>query len=132
MRAFVSYTYHVSGIKLERWKGQLDWSLSDQSKNSKKDFVLRNNTNIAETLRPGDVGIASPNGRNHHFMIISVNGNTLTTVDGNDGFQQTIIKRTYSVGRRTSKFIYQANGGIHGVEDTVFLTPNWSKLIPNA
>jgi hypothetical protein len=50
----------------------------------------------------GDIGVMSPAGRNHHFVVVGRNGGTLDTVDGNAGFHHSIVRTSYTLASPAS------------------------------
>jgi hypothetical protein len=48
-------------------------------------------------VRRGDIGVMSPSGRNHHFVVVDRNEHQLTTVDGNAGFHHSIVRQSYTL-----------------------------------
>lgn len=74
-------------------------------------------------VQPGDVGIASPAGRNHHFIVIARNGPELLSIDGNAGLFHSIVQGKYGLQRPNSP--HAAESPIQtrrGVEQGVFLS----------
>ena len=125
----VNYIFKVSGLKLRNWERTLSYSSDVTTPAAAPDFYLLDGPSVSTLLEPGDVGLASPAGRFHHFLITSVGQNQVGTVDGNDGFQQTIIKRTYGISGRQAKYTYTVNDGFHGSEPAYFLKPNWNQIL---
>ncbi len=131
----VTYLFKVSGLKLRNWERTLSYSYPPQTSfdvttpAAEPDFYLLDGPNVSTLLEPGDVGLASPAGRFHHFLITSVSQNQVGTVDGNDGLQQTIIKRSYVISGREAKYTYMVNDGFHGSESAYFLKPNWTQIL---
>ena len=78
------------------------------------------------------MGIVSPNGRNHHFLIMEVNGNgtMFHTVDGNAGKHYSIIHRTYTIAdtSRDRQGYYRIYTN-KGVEPFSAVSPNYTKLL---
>lgn len=135
---FVTYLFRVSGLKLRNWNRRLSYDKPPQTSSDvampagEPDFYMLDGPSVSNLLEPGDVGLASPAGRFHHFLITSVGQNQVGTVDGNDGFQQTIIKRTYGIMGRQAQYTYTVNDGYHGTEPAYFLKPNWNQILKSS
>jgi peptidoglycan hydrolase-like protein with peptidoglycan-binding domain len=72
----------------------------------------------------GDVGVMSPAGRNHHFVVVGRTGGTLDTVDGNAGFHHSIVRTSYTLASPASANAAQFAkvAGSKGIEDCVLLS----------
>ena len=76
-------------------------------------------------VRVGDIGVMSPSGRNHHFVVIGRSGGKLDTVDGNAGFHHSVIRTSYTMAKPDDDraHLFQKVAGLgKGIEDCVFLS----------
>jgi Putative peptidoglycan binding domain len=134
---FATYIFRASGLKVQDWKRRLSFEKPAPPPPANvapppsvpTDFFLVDGPNVTDLLERGDVGIASPSGRVHHFLITDVSKGQLKTIDGNDGSQQTIIRRNYAVLGRDGAYTYKISDGNHGLEFGFFLKPNWSEIL---
>lgn len=55
-------------------------------------------------------------GLNHHFVVVDVQGDSITTIDGNAGWHMEIVKNTYTLPNVKKRQGY-------------FLTPIWEKVL---
>jgi peptidoglycan hydrolase-like protein with peptidoglycan-binding domain len=78
----------------------------------------------------GDIGIVSPSGRNHHFVVTSVNGIVVKSVDGNAGFYQSIVAGGYEIigTKIDDKGCFRTNTA-QGNEPVMFISPNWKTML---
>lgn len=111
---FVMYLYRAAGLKISDWNTQ-------KKQHYQVDF---DHVASAAKVRPGDMGIHEWNRLNHHFLVVDIKGDTITSVDGNSkpdnepGYCQTIVRR--------NKFgLRQIMEG----KQSAFVTPKWQKWV---
>lgn len=114
---FALHVYRSVGLKTS------SWPLRIQGLASNPDFkpVLK-----ADHVKPGDLGIFDfrPNHVNHHFIVVDIKGDMVTSIDGN--ITTTIGgERVQTVAKR-SKF---SVGQIMKDPFSAFVTPIWSKWV---
>ena len=111
---FVMYLYRAAGLKIADWNTQ-----KHQQYKVDFDYVAS-----ADQVRPGDMGIHEWHKLNHHFLVVDIKGDTLTSVDGNSkpdhvaGYCQTIVRRNKF---RLSQMWKDKKSG--------FVTPKWQKWV---
>jgi hypothetical protein len=71
-----------------------------------------------EPILPGDIGIVQPAVRNHHFVVTAVEGNVISSIDGNSGLLMEIVSKK---GQYTAAQVRSSGGG--------FLTPIWENVL---
>ena len=89
----------------------------------------------ASDVKPGDYGVANwgkdpitkKPGENHHFLVVKVNGDLLTTIEGNVNFRVNDTFAPLTIVKR-DKY------SIHGImkdpqKDSGFGRPIWSKVL---
>ena len=105
---FSNYVYKISGLNISSWP--LRYSMFGMSKPSDE-------LKVTMTPRRGDIGVVDPmGGLNHHFIVVEVQGDSLTTIDGNAGWYMEIVKNTYTLPNVKKRQGY-------------FLTPIWEKVL---
>src|SRR5262249_23027132 len=78
----------------------------------------------------GDIGIISPSGRNHHFVVTSINGINVKSIDGNAGFYQSIVASSYEiVGTKIDDQGCFRTNTAQGSEPVMFISPNWKTML---
>jgi hypothetical protein len=126
---FTVFVYKSAGVPIK------DWVQNPYNPFVHDDFVQVN----PNQLQPGDIGIVEPfpNRRNHHFIVISVNGPAIRSIDGNTDAEsiQTISVRNYqvlsTVIKKDPNNPQRAGFDIsssQGLEKALFLAPNFKKM----
>jgi hypothetical protein len=103
---FSLYVHRSVGLKTSGWP--LKYSIGKPK--------AQDEYRIVTWPQPGDIGVVSPTGLNHHFVVTGVDDSGISSVDGNAGALMEIVKRTYSKSE-----IKQRQG--------YFLTPVWEKVL---
>lgn len=88
---FALYVSRLAGVRLS------DWRVGGISANTGMKPVP------PKDARPGDVGLMSPSGRNHHFIVIERKGDMIESIDGNAGFFHSIVAQKYRLASPESK-----------------------------
>jgi peptidoglycan hydrolase-like protein with peptidoglycan-binding domain len=108
---FSAYVYKLAGLKISGWPLQYN------------PFGEPGATHTLRVVRPpqapqrGDIGVVDPmGGTNHHFVIVDVQGDKITSIDGNAGMLMEIVQKTYTMAEIKSRQGY-------------FLTPIWEKVL---
>jgi peptidoglycan hydrolase-like protein with peptidoglycan-binding domain len=108
---FSAYVYKVAGLKISGWPLQYNPFGSPGPAHTLR--VVRS----PEKPQRGDIGIVDPmGGLNHHFVIVDVTGDKITSIDGNAGNYMEIVQKTYTMAEIKSRQGY-------------FLTPIWEKVL---
>ncbi|MCC6344168.1 MAG: peptidoglycan-binding protein [Bryobacterales bacterium] len=103
---FSLYVHKSCGLKVSGWP--LKYSIGKPK--------AQDEYRIVTWPKPGDIGVVSPTGLNHHFVVTGVDESGISSVDGNAGALMEIVKRVYSKSE-----IKQRQG--------YFLTPVWEKAL---
>jgi hypothetical protein len=125
---FCTYVYRTAGLKIQSKDGAPVYLASNDPKQPKPDFV---NVARLKHINKGDMGIVSPNGRNHHFLIIDSDGITFKTIDGNAGSHYSIVQRSYTIAdtARDAQGYYRINSPHHGIEPFGVVSPDFINLL---
>jgi Putative peptidoglycan binding domain len=120
---FALYIYRVCGLKMPSW--------TDKPFRTTGGSRSCNGVTMASRIQPGDVGVLGPNGRNHHFVVVNVNGATIDSVDGNAGFvYQSIKKRQYTLSTTSiDEQGFFRTQTIVGNEAVSFASPRWDRVL---
>lgn len=94
---FALYVLRRAGITVQGWaeSGGLTSQVATDKDSPDTNRPLR--LISPSEVRRGDIGVMSPAGRNHHFIVVERNGSELKTVDGNAGGHHSIVKQTYTL-----------------------------------
>ncbi|MCC6362917.1 MAG: peptidoglycan-binding protein [Bryobacterales bacterium] len=103
---FSLYVHRSVGLKTSGWP--LKYSIGKPK--------AQDEYRIVTWPKPGDIGVVSPTGLNHHFVVTGVDDSGISSVDGNAGAMMEIVKRAYSKSE-----IKQRQG--------YFLSPVWEKVL---
>lgn len=127
--AFVFAVYKLAGLKIGSWP-MVSTAAPKQGKQTLFTTVMK-----ASDVKPGDYGVANwgmdpitkKPGENHHFLVVKVNGDLLTTIEGNVNFRVSDTFAPLTIVKR-DKY------SIHGImkdpqKDSGFGRPIWSKVL---
>lgn len=127
--AFVFAVYKLAGLKIGSWP-MVSTAAPKQGKQTLFTTVMK-----ASDVKPGDYGVANwgkdpitkKPGENHHFLVVKVNGDQLTTIEGNVTFRVSDTFAPLTIVKR-DKY------SIHGIMkdpqmDSGFGRPIWAKVL---
>lgn len=127
--AFVFAVYKLAGLKIGFWP------MVSTARPIKYKETLFTTVMKASDVKPGDYGIANwgkdpitkKAGENHHFLVVKVNGDMLTTIEGNVNFRVSDTFAPLTIVKRDKYSIHGIMKDPQG--DSGFGRPIWSKVL---
>ncbi|WP_420334686.1 peptidoglycan-binding domain-containing protein [Roseibium sp.] len=127
--AFVFAVYKLAGLKIGFWP-----MVSTAAPKFGKTTLFTTVTKASD-VKPGDYGIANwgkdpvtkKPGENHHFLVVKVNGDQLTTIEGNVNFRVNDNFAPLTIVKRDKYSIHGIMKDPQG--DSGFGRPIWSKVL---